>query len=206
MIYFCMAQDQKTLRAGFMAFLGRQGEGVEFGKQIKSLALNALRNPEKAMSFISSTTDLIKRDQEIIDGWTPISEFRSHGGAFSGFDLRYWIELAKMAGVPFIPADPVLTLTDAEASILSGEFNIDQMIGPFEKHRQNLVNLINEQFPDLEAPEPNQILKSEKAALIERLFSAMDDLPANIMIRGVETGPSILKTLVGVGIIEGWPF
>jgi len=199
-----MARKDETMRAGLMAALGREGEARSFAKTIKAVGLTALRFPQKTVKAISEIQNILDADQKIIDNWTPIDKFSDIGGAFSTLDLRYWLVLAEKAGVPFIPGKPILRLTDEEASLLSGTVDLSKLTGRFEKHAQALADIIKTEFADdLNEVKVKPVDPKSIQALREKLFEAMDELPSNIMVRAVETGPSILKTLAGVGLMNG---
>lgn len=191
-------------RAGLIAAIGRDGAAREFGRSVRSLVTGALRHPLMAARFIrdSHLTEEV-REREFATWVTP-ETVAIDGGAFFGMDLRCWLALAAAAGVPAVPAQEVLTLTDSEMDALSGRIDLSPLVKPYEQHRRQLADAILAEFPEMAHAADSALPAVTPEALRtlhEKLAVAMDDLPADVMIRSVETGPSVLKVLAGVGAI-----
>jgi len=127
--------------------------------------------------------------------WISAESLRNgDGGPFDACDLRHWLALSEMAGVPFVPAREILALDEAEMSLLSGSVEVKDtaVTRNIRKHNRDFAELVGGA-----ASGPEADIDAER--LVERLHSAMDDIPEGWMVRFVRCGSSELKTLAGAG-------
>lgn len=154
----------------------------EFAANLQSLGETALLHERETSSWVN-----------------PETLATGAGGPFDACDLRHWLILAELAGVPFIPAREVLHLTEDEISALSGEISIPST--PATRRLQKAAEqLLADSGTDAQ-DSAITITPIDREALFDRLFDAMDDVPEGWMVRSNRCGSSELKALAGVGAI-----
>lgn len=127
--------------------------------------------------------------------WISAETLRDGGsGPFDACDLRHWLTLAERSGVPAVPAVEILRLSEDELGLLSGSLRLPDtaMTRGLRKGLAGIVGNISPDLPASDSIDPEQ--------LEERLFSVMDDLPDDWMVRSVRCGGSELKALAGCGL------
>jgi len=122
------------------------------------------------------------------------------GGPFDAGDLRHWLALAERAGVPFVPAQEILTLTPEEMDAVSGVAELPQ--GPLRQRAERAARRIDSAIGDPDdraAPESPVARVARLAAIGERLHAALDAVPEGWMVRSSRGGCAELKSLAGMG-------
>lgn len=123
---------------------------------------------------------------------------------FDACELRIWLALARAAGVPHVPAREILTLSENELDLLSGEVQFPDT--PATRAIRAAAEDLLSSLPDAAnaAPQPSAPAATIEE-LAERLYDAMDDVPEGWMVRSNRCGSSDLKTLAMVGITDNRP-
>jgi len=193
--------------------LGLNVEGNERSvtKETRSLVakgISLLREPAKAVERLRSLAN-IQALHEIETGtWVaPETLAQGLGGPFDSVDLRHWLALAKRAGVPCVNARPILQLSEAEMSALSGIVKLPESAG-LNKMRENsrMLEKIAKELDaeNIKTAEDDDLSGSDEPIdmekLVEKLYAAMDNVPEGWMVRSNRSGASSLKTLAGTGI------
>lgn len=165
-------------------------------KDLKSLVVLGAR--EAKQGTLTSTLEGIATMEEFHEAetsrWvTPEALLCGKGGKFDACDLRHWLAVAIRAGAPYIPAREVLRLSEAEASLASGQIKVPPTVSRsiLERFAKSLIGSTETQVPAEEPVDP--------AVVEEKLFSAMDDVPDGWMVRHVRSGGSMLKSFAGLG-------
>jgi hypothetical protein len=193
-------------RAALAIALGERGARHGLLRQVRGLMLGALRHPVETAKMLRNMSEVEQRHQAMTRAWTPAAELAQAGGSFNALDLGCWTNLAAASGVPHVPVREVLRLSMAELSAISGAVRLDALVAPsMETRVTRLGEFLKAENPVTpEATDDNDQGEEEAidiAAVRERLFAAMDDVPENWMVRSSLTGPETLKTLVGIGAI-----
>jgi hypothetical protein len=159
-------------------------------------------------------------DPEDIPGLTSDAPASRQVVPFDACDLRVWTQLAERAGVPYIPAKPILSLHEDMLGLLSGK------IRGVDKQMERLSKRLADQKVDAEpatdaSPEntdglamifkPDEFgtgrpLSADGRARLHHevqnaVFDAMDDVPEGWMVRSHVSGSSTLKALAGAGVL-----
>lgn len=121
------------------------------------------------------------------------------GGDFDACDLRHWLSLAERAGVPYVPAREILSLSEEEMALASGSVELHE--GPLKRRLMKTAA----EFAQAVGQSGEATASDEQSAapdhgeVVEKLAAAMDDVPDGWMVRHVRCGPSTLKALAGAG-------
>lgn len=193
---------------GFMIRLNAQGSKREELHEIRKLGLSVAkiaRTPGKLTEAIAGIIDAEAFHHAETGSWlSPDAIAAGHSGPFEACDLLAWIEIAKKAGVPAIPAKVILRLTDAETEAASGLADIPTGPIPDRIRARLREGLENDTalHSMLTADPANQNAPVDNEALFEKLYACMDDVPEGWMVRSNQCGPSTLKALAGTGLVE----
>jgi hypothetical protein len=168
-------------------------------QQIRKLFAGAFKtlNKEKSEGFLKTIKSINKIESKIIEetnSWIEPENIKN-GGKFDTMDLRHWIEIAKISNVSYIEAKEILSLTENEYSSLTGEIQVPEFI----------KNAFNRRLKDIDIDQTDNSNNEEdvnKAIIQNKLFDAMDDIPANWMVRSHLCGGNMLKALAGTGTID----
>lgn len=166
---------------------------VDLGRRAAVLGAKLLRNPSAIRQRLEGFEEIARLHEAETSLWVAPAEV-AQGGPFDACDLRCWLELARVAGVPAVPAREILSLEEHEMSALSGKVGLpDTAPARFARSRAGLLegHLGGAEHPG--GPEPDM------EELRERLYAAMDDVPEGWMVRYARCGSSELKTLAGAG-------
>lgn len=156
-----------------------------------------LRGPGKATAMVKGMIEMEAQHSAETQSWVnPETLASGMGGAFDACDLRHWLALAERAGVPAVPAKPILVLTEQQMSVLSGSLKI-----PDTAATRRLSESLKQAAAELNLGEPEAEPDIDVERLDEQLFSAMDDVPEGWMVRSNRCGGSELKALAGFGAI-----
>lgn len=166
--------------------------------------------PDQAADTINGVGDLMAWADATSASWVTAGAL-DKGGDFDAADLRVWLELAERAGVPFVPARTILTLSEEELGTLSGTVQVPGFIA--NAIQRGIKTLTGRATSDAEGPAaddhaqptaPSDATKPsprDRASLVESLYTAMDDVPDGWMVRSHICGPSTLKALAGSGLM-----
>lgn len=181
-----------ALRKLFLAINAKAQAGA-LGRDLRRLTILALRSKGSLGSHLEGMQEIADFIANETSAWIPAGEIEAgQGGHFDTCDLRHWLAIARRAGVPAVPAQTVLELTEAEMSVASGEIRLP------ESYRARLAKAVQDHLPpaDISADEP---FRPDPDQVAEKLASAMDAVPEGWMVRHARCGPSTLKTLAGIG-------
>lgn len=177
------ARDVRRLALSLAKLAGKPGE---LGGAIKGLGDTEAFHTVGTLSWLSP--------EAIADG---------ESGPFEACSLLAWLEIARKAGVPHIPAKVILRLTDAETEMASGD--LPAITGPIpDRIRQKLKDAIarDADLADALAAPSEPVEAIDKEVLVEKLFACMDEVPEGWMVRTNQCGPSTLKALAGTGMVD----
>lgn len=188
--------DLKSL-IGRLNFLGGQRSLMGTARRFTLGAAKAARGPTEALqNQIKGISEIAAFVEAEASSWVEPEDFaQGRGGPFDACDLRHWLVLAERAGVPAIEARPILTLTEAEISAISQKIQIP------DSAARTIRNGLAKAFPEASLPSETPEDRIDPGAVYERLFTAMDDVPWDWMVRSNISGSSMLKALAGSGVI-----
>lgn len=173
----------------------------------RSLMLGAAalaRKPGMLAAAIDGISGVERDNHAEISTWLTADEIRAGAsGRFESMSLLSWLAIAEEAGVPFVPATPILTLTDAEAEVASG--TVPHFTGSVPDRIRQTVRAAIEADPQAFALTPSDTSADAPVdieELVERMHAVMDDLPAGTMVRSDQTGASTLKMLACTGLVD----
>lgn len=182
------------------------------GRLLAATAATALKGANAAAN-LADFGRIARQHAEETGSWVTIEQFaEGRRGPFDACDLRHWLAIADIAGVPFVPAVEILRLDEDEMSTASGSLDLSGLASGRAAARS-----IKGIARAIAAKEAHSISPDDEAAaeglavvmpprgidaeeLDEKLFSAMDDIPEGWMVRNVRCGPSNLKALAGAGV------
>jgi len=195
----------RTLMIG----INTQGQQQEEAGQIRKLGLQIAgmaRKPGELVAAIKGMGDTQAfHDAETSTWLSPEAIAAGESGPFEACSLLAWLEIAKKAGVPAIPAKVILRLTDAESEAVSGIARIPTGAIPdrIRSRMRQGIEQDREAFDALLTAEPeDQQAPVDMEELVEKVYACMDDLPEGWMVRSNQTGPSTLKALACTGLVE----
>jgi hypothetical protein len=170
----------------------------ETGRKLRRMSVQTaalLRGPASsardALAGIAETAERVEREAA---SWIdPDAIGRS--GPFDACDLRHWLLLADRAGVPYVPAREVLSLSEAELSAIDRKLEAPGFVS------KAIDKGLRRAFPELEGATPSPAPDLDPAEIRERLFTAMEGVPYDWMVRTNISGSSMLKSLAGTGLI-----
>lgn len=185
----------KDIRAliGRLTVLGAQSALNETARKLTLSTAKLLRGkPEKARWPIGEILDLASFVETEAASWIEPEDIAS-GGPFDACDLRHYLAAAEVAGVPYIPAKEILRLHEDEITA------IDQVVRIPEHVSKTIKKGMKAAFPEL--PEAPRTARHDATDVMERLFTAMDDVDTSWMVRSNLAGSSMLKSLAGSGVL-----
>ncbi len=181
--------------------ISERSQVIETAKAMRrliGLAWSLVKSKEGMVEGISRLWSLKESHETETATWVSVETMLAEGGPFDGCDLRHWLALADRAGVPAVPARTILTLTQDEMELASGEVAIpDTRVT--RRIRERAVAYAAELGNGTEAVPPEVKPPLDREAIEERLFAAMDAVPEGWMVRYARCGPSNLKALAGFG-------
>ena len=190
------------LRQALIA-VNAEGNRRGFVSDVRKLVVRAAVSTRKPGGLLEAIGQIARLDaikQEETATWVSPEAVTVQGGRFDACDLRHWLEIARLAGVPSIPAEPILILEEYEIALLGGKVRLPD--NPATRAiRRETGNLAKEFGADRCSHSPNN--PDVLANLEERCFAAMDGVPDGWMVRHARCGPSTLKTLAGCGVAGG---
>lgn len=182
--------------------MSEQRQSVQLGRKAVAMAGVLARAPEKAGERLEGIALVARQHEEETSTWVAADALLAgQGGPFDACDLRHWLALAERAGVPYVPAREIIAIPEEEASFLSGPAILPE--GRQVDRIRERLSKIPEVMAAKDDPEPEGSFDREDQAavadLMERLSSAMDDVPEGWMVRSARCGGSELKSLAGFG-------
>lgn len=175
-------------------------------KSLRKLALSTaatLRKPGEAVRETFSSIDAIARlhDEEAASWRDPETLSSTEDNPIDACDLRFWLLLAEKAGVPSIPARQILSLSEDEFAMVSGDVHIPDFIR-HNLHRRLEAHDLLPSEDEVPADQSNEAIQETRSRVIEKLYAAMDDVPSGYMVRSNISGGAQLKSLAGTGTLE----
>lgn len=193
---------------GFMLGLNVRGAVMAEQRQYREVGLRLAamaRKPGEMAGMIKGIAQAQARHDAETGTWISTEQIAAgESGRFDVCNLLNWLEIAKKADVPAIPAKVILRLTDAETEAAGGIANIPTGAIPDRiraRMRQGIENdaeiaaMLAEEPSDPDAP-------VDMEELHEKLHACMDDVPEGWMVRTTQCGPSTLKALAGTGLVD----
>lgn len=169
----------------------------------KGLAIinKAVSNKEKLEESINKLNKIEQMKKEETDKWiVEPAELIENGGAFDACDLEHWMAISLSAKVPSVPIKKILSLTPKEFEYLIGNVDSQKMKLYLDsiKRKIDKIDYLNINGDSKKTEENNEEL-GEKT--FEKLFSCLDEIPENWMVRNTKCGTLELKSLAGAGVI-----
>lgn len=178
-----------------------QKQSEDSARTLAAVGAKLVRSKDIAKNLKGFVSTANQHHDEV-SSWIEPSEISSATAApFDACDIRHWIEIAKIAGVPFVEAREILKLTEEEMSFLSGRVEMPdtatmtafatgvcENLDLISRELAGVVDLFIEQNVD-------------EDAVSEKLYAAMDNVPEGWMVRSVRIGGSELKVLAGAGVV-----
>ena len=193
----------KELRQALLgiSIAGGRRETVSDFRRLLAMAASSIRTPGGFRGAVDGIARMMEMKDVETSTWVQPDAVVG-GGRFDACNLRHWLALAEAAGIPFVPAVPILTLTEEEVSALSGTLGLEdsRAVRAIRKAARDIVDSAIGADAESGAHEADGIDASGRAALMERTFSVMDDVPEGWMVRHERCGPSTLKTMAGCGV------
>lgn len=206
-----LAKRKEALRAAIGQINFAANREAEMG-DLRSTVLGALklgRNPKKLADRVMALAQTYVDDAEAVAKWLEPDQL-ARGGDFDACDLRIWLKIAEAAGVPFIEAKEILSLTDNQLDAVLPAIPLADALGEkldtlLESAREHLPkagqerSIAEEAGPDIfnKSPDADQV-----AAFKEAMETVLFDIPSSWMVRTHLAGSSLLKSLVGTGLME----
>jgi hypothetical protein len=175
------------------------GEAREMHQQLRALTAAATKAGKDLPSFLDGMQRLADLNETETSTWKEGYEIaQGASGRVDACDLIVWLTMAKEAGVPIIPAEEILVLSQEEMSIAGGLADIDPSLHKTRSAAKirNVLEAAYPGMPDMPAP-PTQ---ADVESVLAKLYAAMDDVPEGWMVRSSRCGPGSLKALAGVGL------
>ena len=154
-------------------------------------------------STLDGTMNIHHIVQQETQSWiSPEDIAASKSGRFDVVDLRHWIEIAKLANIPFVPAREILSLSEAELNAIDRKINAPNFLLRW------ISKGIEKAFTKSELQQTAEMAKNKEQPTInpetiyQKLFDAMEDVPSSWIIRSNFSGPSTLKTYAGAGVLD----
>ena len=184
-----------------LAKLNLVAEERALGRQLRQIGLGAvklLKGPrEKARATIEGIAEIATAvDKEAATWLEPDAIAGGSAGPFDVFDLRVWLLLAEAAGVPFVPARQILSLTEQELEAIDRKLSMPEAVA------RRIAQGLRLNFPEFADGDRASSTPVDPEAVWNRLFDAMDDVPDGWVVRSHLCGPSLLKAMAGAGTVE----
>lgn len=171
-------------------------------KSVRGLVAAVVRSGGKIAERIQDLNGLKDLKTQETRTWISSEVLEAGGGGpFDACDLRHWLTLAEKAGVPAVPARDILTMTEAEIEAVS-EASLEL---PEGRAVVRMAALLASSSADLDKLLRPDGLKEDRElppreSVIEKIASAMDDVPEGWMVRHARHGASTLKALSCCGV------
>lgn len=198
------ADKLRALMIGFSAQGAQRAEAEDVRKLGLSVAGIARRTGALAKAVTGLGETEAFHHAETSSWLTPYAIAQGGSGPFEACNLLSWLAIADKAGVAYIPARPILHLTDAEADAASGKVPLPTGAIP-DRIRARIRKGIEDDAAFaamLAEPSEPQDAPIDPEELSEKLYACMDDVPEGWMVRTTQAGPGSLKALAGTGLVE----
>lgn len=176
-------------------------------KQMRDVMLMGAKlagTPGRLAEAVAGISAVAQANEAETSSWLTADEVRAGSpGRFEACSLLTWLAIAEAAGVAFVPATPILTLTDAEAEAASGA--VPNFTGAIPDRIRARVRAALERDAEAFAQLPADVSDDQPVDLedlVERMHAVMDDLPADTMVRTDQIGASTLKVLACSGLVD----
>jgi hypothetical protein len=181
---------------GALNFISGQRKTQEELRRLSLSAGKLFRGPvAKAEETLDGISAVARFVEDEANSWLEPDAFEAGAsGPFDACDLRHWLLFAEAAGVPFVPARQIATLTEEELSAIDHKISLPKHVAA------SISKGLARVLPDITPSDPGSDV--DPAAIQERLFTAMDDVPADWMVRSNISGSSMLKSLAGTGLLD----
>lgn len=171
-------------------------------RTLTAAAAKLFRSPAKIAENLKGFADVAKFHAIETASWIPASDLRnSRSVPFDACDIRHWIEIAKIAEVPFVDAREILTLSEGEMSALSGKVKLPEgrALSSLALAVEENAYIVADELKDVVDMFIDATVNEDEA--FDKLYDAMDDVPEGWMVRFARTGGSELKVLAGAGVV-----
>lgn len=175
--------------------------GILMYKVLAKEGLSGLRERLKSMSglqeFAAVEMGSWREPHEVVEG---------EDNPIDVLDIRHWLALAERAGVASVPARLILSLTEDEYAKLSGD--APEMPAEIVRRIASKVKLSLDDEPSEIDVSTRQFLggvnisSDEVRTLRSKLYDAMDDVPADWVVRSNLCAGNSLKALAGTGVFD----
>jgi hypothetical protein len=207
-----MASYVEVMRQAVIA-LTVEGDRAATRSDVRNLlaaSAQAARGGGRFEDLFSGIAQGMAIEREESSSWIGAEAVRAGAsGPFDACDLEVWLAICERLGVAAIPGEVILRLDSAETELASGE--IDMPKGPArEAVIQALSDLVRKAETEGVGPDEIELFAYlfdtaakdaiDREDLVERLHSAMDDVPEGWMVRTAACGGSELKALAGTGL------
>lgn len=190
--------------------VSQMGAQSEQDSSIRKLVLTATklaRSPGKFKQAMNSMAETERAQIEEASTWLASNDIaEGKAGKFDACDLRNWLEIAKIAGVNAIPAREIVSFTAQEYEELLGKYKLDgdnpRIKRSFNAIQKAVASEYSEEEIAAAKTKDASLSLDKKEEIIERLYSAMDDIPEGWMVRASICGGNNLKALAGCGVTE----
>ncbi|SOC26099.1 hypothetical protein [Thalassospira xiamenensis] len=176
----------------FVLGMNLEGNKISLANKFRRITADVARRIPELPNRLKQMADI---EQFLSDRTGDFLRPGDTDGEFDACNLLHWLSLAEEANVAFVEARPVLTLTEAEVSALSGKVKIAGS-AVTRRLEKALSQLAAQDDPQERAP------REPIGDCAEKTAQAMDDVPEGWMVRHVRAGPSTLKALAGTGLLD----
>ncbi|PZO72525.1 MAG: hypothetical protein DI629_20775 [Mesorhizobium amorphae] len=168
------------------------------------MAAKALRAPERMIADVAAIMRLEAATDEMLAAHVTPEDVRDgRGGTFDSCDLRHWLVLAERAGVGFVPAREILTLSSEEVGALQGPVAFpDHVLGAIGRGVAAIAAKAGVPAPP--PPTEEDVLRMDALArrAAGKAFEAGDLIPPGHVVRSAICGPGSMKALAGTGTLR----
>ena len=181
-------------------------------RNVRNLILSAAhlaRSPGKIKAAIESMNEISGMQVDEASTWLTHDDVADgKSGRFDACDLRNWLVIAEKAGVAAIPAREIASFSASEYAALVGDYQLPHNNPRIERAFKALHKGIEADYSAEEidaaraSAEASENALTDIEILLDRLHSAMDDVPEGWMVRSSVCGGENLKALAGCGVTE----
>ncbi len=174
-------------------------------KALRKIGLQTASLLRKPTAIVTETIGQISEIEEIHDrevaSWRdPDDLSSSEPNPVDACDLRVWLKVAREAGVPIVEARHILSLSEEEFSLVSGEVYVPDFLKNGITRRLRALGFQTLE-DDGELSRDQESRKERTTRVVEKLYEAMDDVPSGWMVRSNYSGGAQLKALAGTGTL-----
>ena len=194
--------DLKALIGRLNFISGQQDLGSKarrFGLQTAKVMRGPVAAAREAVEGIAEVGQFVETEA---GSWIDPEDIDA-GGPFDSCDLRHYLAVAERAGVPFVPARQILSLSEEELSSIDQQIPLPSFVSKsITKGLDAVRKDIEAEIGPLEDIKPTESNHRTREEVAEALFDAMDDVPYGWMVRSNIAGSSALKALAGSGVLD----